>query len=232
MNETIAQVTDTNTQPATQDGQAVSPITNQQHTGIQARIDELTARAKQAETQNAELVQRMMEMSTQALQAKAPVQAPVDPLAQHREALDPRLIEVLEAQKLQFERQLQARTDQLEIAMGKNQIHEQARAMPGLKPEVINKAVQLYEQSRANGMRPRPEEALFHVLGLEYAQQMRQVAPVAGIPQTAFNSYQPVQPHVQPAPTPSFSLPANFDNLPLDQQLLLLEKAGVGDKPI
>ena len=211
----------------------VEQTETQPNAGFQARIDELTKGMREAQQRADEATRSMMEMAAKVTAAQTPVQTPApDPMQAHRGELDPRLVEILEHQQKQFQMALAAKTQHFEIEMGKAQIAQMAAAAPGIKPEVYAQAVQVYEQSRRNGSNPTPEEALLHVLGKATLAQMQRAAPVMGVSPQAFNSPFATLPPTAPPPVAGPTLPGNIDELPLDQQLALYEKAGFGNQPL
>lgn len=227
MDQTNAQVTDT--QP-TQETQDQNP-----HPGLQARIDELVARAKAAEAQALEYQQKMMELATQVVTGPARQAAPaqIDPLAQHKNDLDPRLVEVLEAQRRQFEQQLQIKTAALEVAQGKFSIMQSAATVPGIQPDVVQQAQRLYEQSKLAGNNPSPDEALRFAIGDAFLKQQARAAGVSGIPTNFYNPTHAVVPSAPAMPPQSSpALPADFESRPLQEQIALMEKLGYADKPL
>ena len=178
---------------------------------------------------------RLAEMSAQqAAAAQQQAQRPTEPdvLEKHREVLDPRLVEVVAAERRQFQEALARQQAQFEIQLGKSQLQQAAAANPAMAPYVAE-ATKLYEQSRASGSRATPDEALMHVLGQAHMKQLQRVAPVAGLPPQAFNApnaYLPAAP--PPATAASFQLPADLESRPLAEQIALMERAGFGNTPI
>ncbi len=226
MEPTTAQVTD----PAVQPTEVAAPDTS----GFQARIDALTAQTREAQKTAQEAVQKMMEMATLATANRAPAPAPmVDPLDAVRGEMDPRLVAVIEADRKRFAAALQEKTVQLEVAQGKFAIQQQVASVPGLSPEVAQRAQQLYEQARLNGSQASADEALRFAIGDEVIRQRQRAGGVAGLPTSVFNAPNATLPPVAtPTVNPGYTLPANIDSLPPDQQIAAYEKAGFGDMPL
>jgi hypothetical protein len=211
------------------------PQENQQSPGLQARIDELVARAKTAEQANQELMQRLMEQNARLMEQTAP--KPViepDPLAQHAEALDPRLVQVLQAERQRMEAVFRTKMAQVEAQQGQLSIQAAAAQMRNVPAEVTQRAQQLYQQAKLNGSAATPDEALRYALGDWYLQQQQRGAQVVGLPTTAFNAPLPVPPSapVLPNVTGPKPVPADFDNWPLQKQLTYMEQNGYADLPL
>ena len=225
MDPTTAQVT--GEVPTTQ------PEVQQQNPGLQARIDELVARAKSAEQANQELMQRMMEQNAQLLQAQRPApQATPDPLQQHAEALDPRLVQVLQAERERMEAIFRQKMAQVEAQQGLLAIQSQA-SQSNVPAEVTQRAQALYQQAKQNGFNPSPDEAFLYALGGWYLQQQKKGAQVVGLPTTAFNPPSAVPPSVNVMPQQqSRQAPADFESWPLNKQLAYMEQQGFGNEPL
>lgn len=213
-----------------------NPTENQTQTpGLQARIDELVARAKTAEAANQELMQKMLEQNMRLMEAQRPApQAAPDPLAQHADALDPRLVEILRAERERMEMSFRAKMQQVEAQQGQYAIQAAAAQLRNVPPEVTAKAQQLYHQAKTNGSAATPDEALRYALGDWYLQQQQRGAGVMGLPTTAFNAPMAVPPsvNVMPAAQPSRSAPADFESWSLTKQLEYMERSGIGDVPL
>lgn len=230
-------------QPSAQADQNTNP--QQEGQGIQARINELTAKYRQQEENSQKLQQQLLESAAReaemarkyAEMAQKPAQAPapVDPLAHLKDKLDPIALEAFDAQRnamqRQFEQQMAAMQRQLATQTAALQVQSLAAQVPGLPPAVAQEAVQLVQQWRAQGINFATEQdAIDIALGKYQRGQMARAAPVLHYAQN------PAAPAVTPgfAPPPASrkkSLPDNFDSLSPADQLTIMEQNGIGDEP-
>lgn len=214
-----------------------------QNSGLQTRINELVAKQRQAEEalkerdrqlmeQTAQMTQLVQQVSKQA--APAPV-TPVDPLAQFQDRLDPVAAQAIqaavEATRKQMEAQFAPMLAQQAAQIAQFSVQQEAAAIPNLPKEVSQRAAQLAAQWRAAGLNFPPSDALNFALGEYQRGQLLKAAPVMG-----YNPNAPGLPAVTPGyvpapPTPQSKLPTNFDNLPREQQMALLDSA-IGDLPL
>lgn len=213
----------------------------QPNEGIQARINELVAKQRQAEEALREREKQLMEqtaqmaqLAIQARQVQAPPPAPVDPLAKFKDQLDPVAHAAIQAAVAETQRRMEAQYApmfaQQAAQIAGFAVQAEAAALPGLPKEVTNRAAQLAAQWRSQGLQFPPSDAINFALGEYQRGQLMRAAPVAGY-----------NPAVQPSPViPGFTpqqaattraLPPNFDNLTRQQQQAALEAAGVGDQP-
>jgi hypothetical protein len=225
--------------------QAQTPAPEQ--SGIQARIDELTAKFRQAEERNQELNNKLLEQAAresdtarryaelaQRQTAPAPA-APVDPLAAYREQLDPVAVKAIEsvqqAMQAQFNSQFQAQQQKYAADTAIYAVRSEAAAVVGLPPEVRNQAEVLMQQWRAQGWNvPTAQDAIAIALGQYQMGQLRKAAPV--MQYQANPNIPAVTPGFAPPPAPPRgALPSNFDSLSREQQNQILEQNGVADQP-
>lgn len=215
--------------------------------GLQARINELVAKQRQAEERDAAAQKLLMEQSAQmaqlALQVRqpvAPAAQPADPLAPFKETLDPVAAQAIQAAIAETRRQMEAQYQpmfaQQAAQIAAFAVQAEASAIPNLPKEVKDRAAQLASNWRAQGLNFPPGDALNFALGEYQRGQLLKAAPVVGYnpAQAATQAAQHVA-HGQNLPPPApkvSSLPANFDNMTRAQQLAALEAAGVGDQPI
>lgn len=214
----------------------------QPNEGIQARINELVAKQRQAEEALKERDRQLMEQTAQmaqlAMQARQvavqPPPPPVDPLAQFKDQLDPVAHAAIQAAVAETQRRMEAQYApmfaQQAAQIAGFAVQAEAAALPGLPKEVTNRAAQLAAQWRSQGLQFPPGDAINFALGEYQRGQLMRAAPVAG--------YNPAvqQPSITPgfAPQPAATtraLPANFEQLNRQQQQAALEAAGVGDQP-
>jgi hypothetical protein len=97
-------------------------------------------------------MQRLMEQNARLMEQTAP--KPViepDPLAQHAEALDPRLVQVLQAERQRMEAVFRTKMAQVEAQQGQLSIQAAAAQMRNVPAEVTQRAQQLYQQAKLNG---------------------------------------------------------------------------------
>jgi hypothetical protein len=209
-----------------------------QHTGLQTRINELTAARKAAEQANQELMQRVMEQSARLMELQRPAPAPAAPdaLAQHAAELDPRLVQVLEAERARMQAMFAAKMAQVEATQGQLQIQAAAAQMRNVPPEVAQRAQQLYQQAKLNGSAATPDEAIRYALGDWYLQQQQRAAGVAGVSPQAFNAPFPVLPAAPVIPAAAtqqqYIEPPDFESWPLSKQLQYMEQKGIGNSSL
>jgi uncharacterized protein YdhG (YjbR/CyaY superfamily) len=210
--------------------------------GIQARINELVAKQRQAEEALRERDRQLMEQSSQmaqmAMQAQRPVLAPVapvDPLAQFQDRLDPVAAQAIqaavEATRKQMEAQYAPMFAQQAAQIAGFAVQQEAATIPGLPREVTNRAAQLAAQWRNANLQFPPGDALNFALGEYQRGQLLRAAPVSGYNPNAFAAPPIVPGYAPPPPAPRTSaLPANYDQLTRVQQMAALEASGVGDE--
>lgn len=219
---------------------------NPQNEGLQARINELVAKQRQAEeiaaaTQK-QLIEQSAQMAQMALQARQPVvpaAPPPDPLAQFKDQLDPVAAQAIQAAIAETKRQMEAQYApmfaQQAAQLAGFAVQAEAAAIPNLPKEVKDRAAQLASNWRSQGLNFPPGDALNFALGEYQRGQLLKAAPVAGYnPAAAAAAQQNVTPGFTP-PTPAprtTALPSNFENLSRSQQLAALDAAGVGDLPL
>ncbi len=224
-------------QPSAQATGTEVPAVNE---GIQARINELVAKQRQAEEALRESERQRMEQSAQmaqlALQQRpvAPAPVAVDPLAQLKDQLDPVVMQAVqaatEATRKQMEAQYAPMFAQQAAQLAGYAVQQEAAAIPGLPKEVTNRAAQLAASWRAQGLQFPPGDALNFALGEYQRGQFLRAAPVTG-----YNPNAPQLPPVliggapPPVTQPKSGLPANFDNLSRAQQQAALEASGALD---
>ncbi len=215
-----------------------------QNEGVQARINELTAKMREQERQNAELQSKLMEqmatsvqLAQQAQRQVAPAPIPVDPLAQFKDTLDPTAMQAIQAAVAETQRRMEAmyapRLAAQDAQLAAMAVHSEAAAIPNLPREVSARAAQLAAQWRQAGINYPPGDALNFALGEYQRGQLVKAAPVVGydprnaMPQTVIPGFSPA-PQTQQAR----ALPNNFEQLNRAQQNAALDAAGIADRPM
>lgn len=207
-----------------------------QQSGIQKRIDELTAKYHEAEGRANAMAQALAaQAAAGAAQAQAP-QPPVDEVAQQLQQLEQYSPEVAKAVRAiadsiaaKSQKQLQQVQFQLESQTVSKEVVREAAAMGIKDAKVAARAEELAVSWRANGLRLSPSDALTFALG-EAARTPAQARASDGRyapPDAVITAASPTRTPVQkggPAP-------ANFESLPADQQLAWFDANGIGDKP-
>lgn len=223
--------------------QATEQAPEQQNEGFQARINELVAKQRQAEEalkerdrQLMEQTAQMAQLAMQSRQVAAPPPAPVDPLAQFKDQLDPVAHAAIQAAVAETQRRMEAQYApmfaQQAAQIAGFAVQAEATAIPGLPKEVTNRAAQLAAQWRSQGLNFPPGDAINFALGEYQRGQLVRAAPVAGYNPAAPQAAS-VTPGFIPQPaTTTRALPSNFENLNRTQQQAALDAAGVGDQPI
>lgn len=214
--------------------------------GIQKRINELVAKQRQAEELARTREQQLMEQSAQMAQMAMQVQkqavappppAPVDPLAQFTDRLDPVAAQAIqaavEATRKQMEAQYAPMFAQQAAQIAGFAVQQEAASIPNLPREVVNRAASLAAGWRAQGMQFPPSDALNFALGEYQRGQLLKAAPVMGYNPNAGLQAPVVPGFSPPPPAPKASaLPSNFEQLSRAQQQDFLEKSGALDEPL
>lgn len=223
-NQPSAQAEQTQTPPEP----PAAPAINE---GIQKRIDELTARSRETERQNQELIARVLELSAKAsAPAPAAPQPEVDPLAQFGDRLDPTVQEAIRAAvgqtKAKYDNILAQQQTQFAAQLSEMQVYTQASQMGVEVPnEVKAKAAAIARQHGTS-----PDIALKLAYGEFALDQQKKTAGVRGyVPPNT-----PVMTSAAPAPTQSRgpARPAGFDDLDFRDQAKWLEANGFDDSPL
>lgn len=224
------------TVPPAQAPDAAQPDVSQQ-SGIQKRIDELTAQMRQAQEQNTQLLSTVTQQAAQLAQfmqqgqkANEP-QQPADPFANvdwtDANSVKQAFVQSQQTVEQKFARQYQ----QLQAQMQQNEVLSVAAQFGVKDPAVVQYAQQAVQYWQQKGVPMNAMDAIRYAAGQAALGQLPQSQfgrPAQGAP------HMPTQlPGSAPAPRGNGApkgLPQNFDSLSLDQQEALLEKH-LGDKP-
>lgn len=214
-----------------------------QNEGLQARINELVAKQRQAEEalkeRERQLLEQTAQMAQMALQQRqvAPPPEPVDPLAQYRDQMDPVAMQAIQAAidatTKRMEAQFAPMIAQQAAQLASMTVQAEAAALPNLPREVVQRAQQLAAGWRQSGLNFPPSDALNFALGEYQRGQLLKAAPVMGYNPNAPAVLPNIVPGYAPAPptTRQVALPSNFDSLDRQRQNALLEQAGALDDP-
>lgn len=212
--------------------------------GLQARINELVAKQRQAEEalkeRDRQLLEQTAQMAQMAMQVRQAPQAapqpPSDPLAPYRDQMDPVAMQAIQAAidatTKRMEAQFAPMIAQQAAQLASFSVQAEAAQLPNLPKEVVQRASQLAAGWRQAGLNYPPSDALNFALGEYQRGQLLKAAPVMG-----YNPNAPMAPNVVPGyvpPPPSArqsALPQNFDNLDRNRQNALLEQSGLLDDP-
>ncbi len=222
--------------PTTQADTAAQPeVPAEQKSGIERRIDQLTAKLYERDERNQQLQAELIKAQTQQSELLAQLsrssqpQAPkVDPFASFRDQVDPNTLKAMEAAMDATRRQLEAETatrmKALELQTAVHQLRADALAVPGIPAEVQANAERLLMTWRQAGFDvPTPQDAIDIALGNYHRQQLLKAAPVRGYSNPNIPSVTPgIQPSYRPA---TQAKPANFDSLSRAEQNAILEKS-------
>ena len=218
--DTNAQVTEdaATDNSAQQEPQSVEQPQDQ-NAGFQARVDELTKARREAERQNAELVATVARLSAQVAERSAP--APVA-----MPDIDPDTKKLLDAYVGPQMQAMRAELEQARMAAMAGRLYQSAA---GEDPRVLQRAQELLPAVLKAGW--TPEDAV------TFARGELGVAPPSGTRgRDGQGRFAPQVMTASGAPPPmaqrSNGLPPNFDRLPPDKQLEILEKRGVADAPL
>ena len=213
----------------------------QENEGIQARINELTAKFRQTEealkARDQQLMEQTAQMAQLAMQVRQPVApapvAPVDPLAQFKDQLDPVAHAAIQAAVAATQQRMEAQYApmfaQQAAQIAGFAVQAEAATIPNLPKSVVSRAAELAASWRAQGINYPPGDALNFALGEYQRGQLFKAAPVAGY-NPAVHAPPMTQGFNPPPPQPR-ALPQNFDQLPSAQQNQILEQSGVLDQP-
>lgn len=198
------------------EGQQTNP-----NPGVQKRIDELTARAREAEAREKQWADRFATAFNQTV-AVPQRQQEADPYAE-LEQENPALAKALRMQEAKTQRMLSQFQTQMAVQQETAKI-SQIASQYGVDAEVANRAQELGAMWASKGLPISADDAVTFALG-EFAKK-------GGGAQ----AHQPRQPHRQPgggrapvvAPrTQRSPLPNNFADLSRDEQNLELKKRGI-----
>ncbi len=203
-------------------GNAAEPQNSNPNPGVQARIDELTAKFRETErlvqdkdAQIAALIQAQLQ-----LQAPQQHQAPAQPQVQ----IDPEEAAKLEAFMSPRMKQLEAMVQRLEAANVAQQFNQYKQTAP---PEVLKRAQELQLAWQRSGKQGWvPEDAFTYAYGeynLKQGQQQSAVQQQRQFNQATQNVTMQSAP--APQPTTNHGLPTNIDSLPLNDRIRLREAA-------
>lgn len=213
-----------------------------QNEGFQARINELVAKQKAAEEAQRAAEQRLMEntaqmaqMAYQAQRPVAPVAAPIDPLAQYKDQLDPVMTAAIQAAVADTRRQMQAEFQpvfaQQAAQLAGFAVRSEAAAIVGLPKEVTDRAAMLAASWRAQGLPFPPGDAINFALGEYQRGQLSRAAPVLGYNPANAQPGVTASGFIPPPPAPrGNALPSNFEHLSRAQQNAALEQSGALDE--
>ncbi len=229
---------------------------NQPNEGIQTRINELTAQRHAAERAQAEqaaraqaLEQVMAQQQQQIQELLGAVARGVQPVQQAPDfsQADPEqarmmqhFLEPLKQQQTQMQREFQNAMAGLRAQQGVFQVQALAQNLP---PEVQQRAAQLLQgwaQNPAMAAIAKPQDAVNFALGEYYSANPKAAAAVLAQQERGQFSNpggQGIMAQSAPVNAPvqqgggRKSLPTNFDQLPEDQQIAILE-ARAGNQPL
>lgn len=223
----VNQTNDGTTVPPAQAPDAAQPDVSQQ-SGIQARIDQLTAQMRQAQEQNTQLLSTVTQQAAQLAQfmqqgqkANEP-QQPQDPFANvdwsNAESVKASFQQAQQAQAAQFN----SRFQQLQAQMQQNEVLSVAAQFGVKDPAVVQYAQQAVSYWTQKGVPMNAVDAIRYAAGQAALGQLPNATrPAMQTP------YMPTQlPGSAPAPkaTQAYKRPANFDSLSMDQQEAILER--------
>ncbi len=216
---------DENGNPIAQ-GQETEPETPEKPSGIEARINELTAKFREAERALNERSNQVAErdaqiatlLTTLAAGRQEPVQTQqvdIDPDEQRKfdALMSPRM--------LQMQRQL----ERLEQELSASQFRQVAT---GVEPEVAKRAQELMGAWKRNGYSGwTPEDAVTYAQG-ELLRKQKSVAQTANQQRQEFNTLSHGVTSQQNSPPPaqarSVKIPKNIDQLPANKQAEIYEQ--------
>jgi hypothetical protein len=211
----------------------------QPNEGFQRRIDELTRARREAERLAEERQQQLL-----AVLERVASQAPVPPApvkeADPFEDLNPedrvRLQKAFDARLAPLQRQLEETNQFIRSQQATQQVQAQAAQEP---PEVVQRAQQLMQAWSAKGKTGwEPIDAVRYakVMLMEegkYVPPAPATQPRASNGQYMSSASQVTSASPTPAPAPrKKGLPADLENRPLEEQIKIMEEAGIGDMPL
>lgn len=199
--------------------------------GIEKRIGELTAARRLAEERAAAQEAQIAELIRALTETRNVPQAPA-PQEPQLPDLDPELKTGIEAIASHKVRSLEEKINQLMQLQRQQELQQVMSRAPD--PEVSKEAQRLYQSwQRAGYSGFVAEDALIYAMG-QRALQERKASAQARDEKGRFNSMSQSVMTGQSAPQsmqPQQGLPRNFEQLPLDKQIELMEQQ-LGDKPL
>lgn len=193
--------------------------------GFQARISELTAHRREAERRAEEYAAKLAERDQQIAELVRSVTSRQQPEPEPDLNLDPEQKRILDVYMSRATKPLQQHIEQLTTQLGMQRAQSAAEQLTG-DPEIANRAAQLMVGWQKQGYTGwTPEDAVVYAAG-QAALNERKKAGQARNARSAFNSEPAVIPgHSQTVtPNPTSALPPNFDDLPVEKQLEILER--------
>jgi hypothetical protein len=198
--------------------------------GIQKRIDQLTARIHEKDSQVQELTNKLLELATrQQTPAAQPLPAApeVDPLAEYGEQLDPVVAKAVKAAVGSISKKFETTLAQQQEFFAREMNAMQVQAVAGQYGDVVPQEVRAKAASIAKQYGTAPDIALKVAFGEHALEQAKKVRNVAGyVPPST-----PIMTGAAPAPQTRQGpqRPANFDSLSPSQQIQWFETHGFDD---
>lgn len=231
VDDTNAQVQETQADPGqdTTQTQADEASQDRQQTGFQARIDELTRERREQERMNRELTATVARLTQQMAEVQGSyAQRETTPAVE----IDPEQKKVFDAYFGPMMHEIRAKLDQATQVAHMGRLHQEA---PGEDPRVLARAQELLPAVLKAGW--APSDALDFARGELVRKGVLQPSATQGRddrgrytgPNMITSNGQPPNTMQGAGPSP---LPANFDRLPPDKQIEILEKRGVHNQPI
>lgn len=188
--------------------------------GFQKRIDELTAARHDAERRA-----QQMQAQYEALAAQQPQPTPQPPVQ-----IDPNIAAQMQALMGPMLQQLQQGYQQLQQTMGHQQLQQSVQQLQ-VPEQVAKRAADIMREYGLRNQYVAPETARRYALGELWEQE--QLAKLKDTTRQNFNGHgAPLTSSGVPAALSAGpARPANFDSLPLNEQLRWYE-SNVGDKPL
>lgn len=208
--------------------QAAEAEKAKQQAGIQARIDELTAKSHEAERRNAALVEQNMALLTAQVSRSNETPA-VDPYPDMDPSIKKMIAEATGAVKREFQGQISRLQAQHETTLVTRDARAEAVRL-GADDKLAAEAEKWAAHFRANGVPMNAQDAAKYAIGnalFEGRFTPGGAAPTRGAPATLGGVRSANIAQVQHA-----ALPSNFDDLDPDTQLAILAKRGAGDIPL
>jgi hypothetical protein len=195
--------------------------------GIQKRIDELTAKSHEAQRQNEQLMQMLQQKDAQITELAATLMTRGAPAQEDDASLDPTIARALEKTVGKFLTPLQQQMAQYGQMMQKIEFQQMTSQY---EPQVVQQAEKLMQQWKREGRSgwAMPDALIMasYQLGIPPKAQASQTrAPNGQFTSTVLDSHAAAPQRT----TQARKRPANFDSLPPEKQLEILEAEGVGD---
>lgn len=191
------------------------------HDGIQKRIDELTAKAYQAQRMAEEASAREAKLMELLVNQHAqPAPAPQQPEFNIPDNVDPEQVRIIENIVRRTTAQYESKQAQFEQFLSQQRLQQAAAQVND--PGIADAASRIYADWNKRSLKGwNPEDALVYAAGQKYLEAQKQSAAAQNTRQQFARVEQPLSAQAAPAPVTTSSarpIPANIDSWPFEKQ--------------